>query len=126
LANEITASASLSYLNSTVNVSVAKALAISGSNFSVTGSRYVEGLFSVPTSAGGTAIPIPAGTLGWCIIKNNDSTNYVELLTAVSGSVFAKIAPGEVAMFRFPSAITAPAALANTAAVKIEFLILEA
>ena len=126
MANEITASASLSYTNSAVNVNSAEALAIAGSTFTIVGSRFSKGLFSVPTTANGTAIPIPAGTLGWCIIKNNDSTNYVELMSAVSGTVFAKIAAGEVAMFRFPSTITAPAAIANTAAVKIEYLILEA
>lgn len=125
MANEITVTGSLGYANSAVSVA-AQLLAISASTFTIVGSRYVEGLFSVPTTVNGTAIPIPAGTLGWAIIKNNDATNYVELMSAVSGTVFAKLAPGEVALFRFPSAITAPAAIANTSAVKIQYLILEA
>lgn len=125
MANEITVTASLGYSNSAVNVS-SQSLSISGSTFTIAGSRYAEGLFTVPTTAGGTAIPIPAGTLGWCIVKNNDATNYVELLSAVSGTVFAKIAPGEIALFRFSTNIAAPAALANTSSVKIQYLILEA
>lgn len=87
---------------------------------------YTNGTMSVPTTAGGTAIPKGGiGTLGWAIVKNNDATNFVELMTAVSGTVFAKLKPGEVAMFRFPGTVTAPAALANTGAVKIEYLFLE-
>jgi hypothetical protein len=125
MANEITVTGSLGYTNSAVSVA-AQSLSISGSTFTIVGTRYAEGLFSVPTTVNGTALPIPAGTLGWCLIKNNDATNYVELMTAVSGTVFAKIAPGEVALFRFPANVTAPAAIANTAAVKIQYLILEA
>src|SRR5206468_1606170 len=81
------------YTNSAQNVA-AKLLAVSGSLFTITGKQYVEGTMSVPTTAGGTAIPVSnLANLGWAIFKNNDATNYVELISAVSGTKFAKLAP---------------------------------
>jgi len=81
---------------------------------------------TVPVLAGGTAIPVSLlGTLGLCIIKNNDTTNFVTILNAVSGTQILKIPAGEVFIGRLDPAIVAPAALANTASADIEFLILE-
>lgn len=62
-------------------------------------------------------------SLGYCIIVNRDPTNYVEIKTATSGTIFAKLFPGELAMFRIGSGVTAPYAVANSGAVQIEILL---
>lgn len=97
----------------------------SAAQFNVTGTRYVRSTQSIPTDAGGTAIDKGgmAGTNGWCYIKNLDTTNYVEILTGVGGTVFLKLKPGEFFIGRLGCA--APAAQANTGAVVIEYLLVE-
>lgn len=125
MASELTVNASLAFAKGNV---ASNALALSSNtHYNVTGTRYEEGVFTVPTTAGGTAIPVGpmSGTLGWFFFKNNDATNYVEILVAVSGAVVLKLKPGEIAMGRFAGAVTAPAALANTATVQLQYLIVE-
>jgi hypothetical protein len=123
MANEITASGSLSAAKGNF---AAEALAVSTLRATLAGTRFLKEPQTIPTTAGGTAIKLgDLASIGWFFIKNLDPTNYVEILNAVSGAVFLKLAPGEFAMGRFASAVTAPAALANTASVQIEVLILE-
>ena len=126
MANEISVSASLGLSKGNV---VNRILALaSGVTFTQTGIRYAEGAQSVPTTAGGTILPLgplAGATLGWCLLKNNDATNFVEILTTTSGTTILKLKPGEIALFRFGSGVVAPAALANTATCQLEFLILE-
>lgn len=122
--NEIQIAGTLTYVNATVGIAsttmtVTKYVDISGTAFSSL-------IFSVPTTSGGTALPISnLSGVGWLFVKNLDATNYVELYTATSGTAFAKLLPGEIFMGRLAAAITAPAAKANTAAVKIQYLALE-
>ena len=119
MAKEITVSASLSFAKGLVT---AKAMTLTG-RFDVTGKNYVEGTQSIATDA--TAIDL-AGitTAGWFAIRNMSTANYVEILNATDGAVLLKLLPGEFAIGRFGCA--APAGKANTAAVDIEFLIVEA
>ena len=125
MANEITVTGSLQYANPAQNIAQI-GLSIFNTLFSITGKNYTYGTMSVPTTSGGTAIPIAnLSSLGWAIFKNNDPTNYVQLMSAVSGTVFPKLFPGEIALFRFDSSVTAPAAIAHTASVLLEYLILE-
>jgi hypothetical protein len=125
MANEITVSASLQYLNPAQNIPQVL-FSLLNQVYSITGKNYEWGSMSVPTTAGGTVIPVAnLSSLGWSMFKNNDSTNYVDLLSATSGTAFARLMPGESALFRINPGITAPAALAHTAAVLITYLILE-
>ncbi len=125
MASEIQVTATLIYTNAAQNIA-AKTLSVTGSQFSITGKEYVSGMMSVPTTANGTAIPVSnLASLGWAYFKNNDATNYVDIYNAVSGTLFLRIYPGEVAMFRFTPTVTAPAAIAHTLAVQLEYLILE-
>ena len=123
-ADEITVEAKLSYTNSTVGitkqeVSVSKLV-------SITGSAYSGNVFSVPTTAGGTAIPISnLANVRWLYVRNLDTTNFVEIMTATSGTKFAKLKAGEVLLIPLSANITAPAAIADTAAVKVQYLALE-
>ncbi|MDE1766570.1 MAG: hypothetical protein KGI27_09930 [Thaumarchaeota archaeon] len=126
MANEITVTASLGY-NNTAKGLPNEVLAILGSTFTITGVNYQKGSMTVPTTAGGTAIPLGGVSTpgGWVYIKNTDGTNYVQILTAVSGTTFARLYPGEAGVIRLDAGVTAPAALANVASLKIDYMILE-
>jgi hypothetical protein len=125
MANEITVVASLSLLDSGISVTEIALAILPPGNFTIATPRAVQNIQSVPTTAGGTAMPMGSVTTpGWALFKNLDVTNYVELLSAVSGTTFARLKAGEVALLRLPPGMTAPAALANTAAVLLQYLIL--
>lgn len=129
MANEINVTASLGYTNTAKSI-VGKLLALLLKNFSISGVNLVVATFSVPTAAGGGPAPLPGldalTTVGWGMFVNHDATNYVDLYTAAAGVAFARLLPGECAVFRLPTAMVAPAALAHTTACLIEYLILEA
>ncbi len=123
--NEITSSASLSYTNAAKGIATT-ALSSPPSFFSVTGYNVVNSTMNVPTTAGGTAIPLGSvGTLGWSYFKNLDATNYLDIMTAASGTAFIRLQPHEFCMFRFTPAVTAPAALAHTSATLLQYMIIE-
>lgn len=120
MANEITVAALLSFAKGLLTDTMQK----TATTFDMTGVPYERRSMSVPTTANGTALPLgDVTTPGWCFIKNTDPTNYITVKPAVSGVDTIKIKAGEIAMFRFASA--APAVLANTAAVVIEYLLLQ-
>lgn len=74
---------------------------------------------TVPTDAGGTALSLGGfAALGTCSIKNTDGANYIQLMTGVGGTVFARIGPGRCNVIDWEPTLT-PAAIANTGAVKI-------
>lgn len=124
MSGTITAFASLSFVNSTGATAVQ---AIPSTKFTTAGNHFETSIFNVPTTAGGTAIPLGgvATAGGWFFFQNNDLTNNVDILTGVNGSAFLTLKPGEFAIGRFNSAVTAPAALAHTAAIDLEYLILD-
>lgn len=125
MANEIQVTATLQYTNAAFNIA-SQMLSLAGGLFNITGKNFVEGSQNVPTTSGGTIIPLASlASLGWAMFKNNDPTNYVDLLVTTSGTDIIRILPGEVALFRFGSGITAPAAIAHTAPVLLQYLILE-
>lgn len=90
------------------------------------GDAFGRDVQSIPTTAGGTAISIPAavGTAGQALFKNNDASNYVEIGVQVGGTFYpaVKLLAGEACAFRVGGTLYA---LANTAAVKLEKFILE-
>jgi len=81
---------------------------------------------TVPTTAGGTALDIGSLTTpGFASFINLDATNYIEIGINVAATFHptAKLKPGEQAMFRL--ATTAPYAIADTASVKLFYVIYE-
>lgn len=117
MASEITVSASLAFEKG----SLAEELAQFTKQFTMTGTPFNKRSWSVPTSS--TAIPLgDVTTPGWCFIRNTDTTNYVDITDAADSQVM-RLKAGEFAMFRF--AITGPKAKANTAAVVVEYLLLQ-
>lgn len=127
MANEITVTGLLQYTNAAKSIP-SNSLSISNFLSTIVGSNYQRQTQSIPTTAGGTAINLGsvASPGGWIFVKNNDGTNYVQLMSAVSGTVFARLNPGEFALFRLDATVTAPAAISHTGACVIEYLILEA
>ncbi len=123
MASEIQVTGSLQYTNSAKNIAQ-KLLSLTAANFSITGSNYNAGTATVGTTA--SDVPLGGlGNIGWCIFKNNDATNYVQLKTGTAGTVFAQLLPGEIALFRMDPSVTAPAWIAHTASCEVEFLMLE-
>ena len=122
MANEITVNATLQFAKGNV---ASEGLGVNA-KFTMTGTNYVKKTQAIPTTAGGTALDVSGlSTLGFGIFKNNDGTNAIDLMTAVSGTVFATINPGECALIRFPSSVSAPAALAQTATCQLQYQVLE-
>ena len=117
MANELSISLTLGFSKSNISTTMTSGT----QHFTVTGTDYVRQTMSVPTSV--TALPLGGiATPGYCMITNRDTVNYVEVYTAVAGAAAIKLKPGEWAIFRFTTA--APAVKANTAAVRIDYLLI--
>lgn len=91
----------------------------------MTGGEVSSGIASVSNSAH-EAIPVTdIGTAGVAFFRNLDATNYVEIGIDDGGSFVAmlKLKAGECALVRLGT--NAPYAKANTAAVRLEYAIVE-
>lgn len=121
MANEILFSNSLTYAKGAITT---KQQLTTNKSVNVTGTNYTMVSQSIATSA--TALDISnLGSLGWAWVRNTDATNSVDLMTSTSGAHFATLLAGESALFRFASAVTAPAAIATGGTVMIELFIIE-
>lgn len=119
MSNELTLSGTMEYADSE---SADTTLQVAAKLASVSTKLYVQDKMSVTTSE--VAIPLGSvSSLGWGFFINRDPTNYIELRVGTGGTKFAKLMPGEFAFFRFGSGITAPYAIANSAACQMEYLI---
>lgn len=112
MANELTLSASLGYLKNAVTV----AESVSSLHATVTGNG-LNSLTAYSAPIADTAIPLGSVTApgGWLFILNTDITNFVTVKTAVAGTAFAVLKPGEFCLLRLATGITAPSMQANTA-----------
>lgn len=91
-----------------------------------TGTNYKQGTQAIPTTAGGTALDVAGlANVGVAYFQNNDATNPVDIMDAVSGHTILHLLAGEAAVIRFPTTVTAPAAIATGGTVQLEFVILE-
>ena len=93
-------------------------------SYTPTSSLNEQGVFTVPTTAGGVVIPLGGVTTpGYVQITNLDGTNYVTILTAVSGTAFARIKPSQTMLVFLDPTLTAPAWVAHTGACKVNFCV---
>lgn len=93
--------------------------------FTLTGTLHSHKQQVVGTTAEALDLgEITAG--GFLAIKNLDATNYVQVRGAAGQTPLARLRAGEGCVFRLDNAATAPTVQANTAAVTIEYLLLEA
>ena len=119
MAAEITISASLDVDDGVINEALSKV----GLRFDWSGTKFTKHIQSIGTSE--EAIDLgEITTLGWFLAVNLDNTNYVELRTGTGASNdFAKlVAKGGLCLLHWGSDISAPFAIANTAACRVAFL----
>ena len=63
------------------------------------------------------------GTAYYLWIRNHDTTNYVEIFPDATNPALVKLLAGDVALF--PLATSTPNAQANTAAVEVDYFMVE-
>lgn len=93
-----------------------------GQEIDMAGTDYVRATQTIGT----TAEALMTGDMGNCgvlCIKNLDATNFVNLRAGSGGADVAKIKAGECFTLRL--ATNTPFAIANTAPVEVEYLLLE-
>lgn len=64
-------------------------------------------------------------TPGWCYAENLDTTNYVSIRSATGVAACLELKPGEGYPFRLARTATAPFAIANTAEVRMRWVVYE-
>ena len=119
MANEITVTTSVKV----VNGSVSETLSDSASTFDQTGTRFIKGVQEVGFAA---AEALDMGDLtdpGWCYMRNLDAANYVSVFAATGETEMIRILAGEHMAFRMVA--TAPFVQADTAAVDLEYMIVQ-
>lgn len=119
MANEITLSGNLSYSDAN---GAKQELGVESLLQSVTTKITHRGQQSIATTE--TSIELGSvSSAGYVILINRDATNYVEVKTAASGTIFAKLPPGGFCLLYLGSGVTAPVAIANTAACIVDALV---
>ncbi len=120
MSNEITLYASLRGLkNSRLAEAVIEALKVDW-----TGDSFIHHIQSVAiTEEALTLGDIATG--GWFFAINRDSTNFVELRSGTGTVNVVKLKAGEFCLFRMSDDATSPFVIADTAAVELEYWLLE-
>ncbi len=117
----------ISFLDPDSGVTPADSLSTPGTNgssFAGTEHRYTKNLMTVPTTAGGVAIPLGAVTSpGDFAAINVDPSNFITIYDAVSGNPIAQLDPGKPCLIPLSPAITAPAAKADTGSCQMRYFI---
>ena len=119
MANELAISASLAFQKGADSASTGK----SGVKLTVAGTEYIQVIQNVGITEEALILG-DCATPGYIFIENLDPTNYVSIRHATGTSNVIKIVAGGFALFQFES--TSPFVIANTAPVRIRFLLLEA
>lgn len=96
-----------------------------GQTIDVSSSKMVHHVQNIGTSEEPLDVgDLTAGGIRWAYFKNLDATNYVTLRTASGASGnFAILLPGESCALRLSG--FQPYAVANTAAINLEYVLLE-
>lgn len=122
MANEITATASLAFAKGSIDqVSRSEA----GFTVTVSGSKYAQHTQNIGTSEEQLDFA-DITTPGWCFLKNLDTTNYVEIRPATGVADLIRLPAGKACVFPFAADCTAPFAIANSSAIELEILLIEA
>lgn len=122
MANEITITGILKCFNSTQSIDVE--LKKENVSATQTGDSYAEFIQSVGTSEEALELGQDIGTNGYVMIINLDTTNFVSLRRATGEGNCIRIDAGGFALFKLAAA--APFVIADTSAVRIKVLLLEA
>lgn len=125
MADEITVTTGLA-VSKTNGPSLSRPAA--ANQYDMAGNVIARDVTSVPTTSAGTALDVASvSNLGWAYFANLDSTNYVEIGVQVSGTFypFLRLLAGAKCVVPLSSSATLYAR-ANTAAVNLDFEIVEA
>jgi hypothetical protein len=118
MANEIAISQSIRYSKNQTSASQSTSFSVSQA-----GDKYQAGVQSVGTVEE-QLDKGDIGTIGYLSFKNIDATNYVQI-GVTTGVYSIKCLPGAGGMIPWNSS-TAPFVKANTAAVEVDYLMIEA
>ena len=119
MANGVTLNATMEYADSTGSD---ESIQVSALFASISNTQFIRHKQLIGTSQEAIVLG-DVTTPGWAMFVNRDTTNFITLLVASSGAVFAKLKPGEFALLRLGSGAQVPYALADTAACLMEYLI---
>ncbi len=117
MANELNIIAGLTFNKGGGNVSRRESLSIT-----VSGDSFSHEIQSIGTVEEAVVQGNELGTPGYVMLKNLDSTNYIEI-GSTTGVYDIKLKAGEVAIYRHNSATIY--AKANTSACLLEYIIIE-
>ncbi|KKM85346.1 hypothetical protein LCGC14_1289990 [marine sediment metagenome] len=121
MADEITVTTSLSFTKD----SITESMSDTATTFDMATAKYVKAVQEI----GLTEEAIVMGdvtTPGWAYFKNLDATNFLTIREATAKDDLVKLKAGEHVVLRLDSTdATAPFAIADTGACKLEYLILE-
>jgi len=119
MANELDLAGKMVYREGGVGADLSR-----GCRVSITGTQYLRTVQNIGTSE--EALDVGSlDTLGYCMIINRDPTNFVEIRPGTGVQDMIKVSPGKFCIFEFADLVTAPYAIADTAACDIEILIIE-
>lgn len=119
MANEATIQCSITFSKNGVTVP----FGIPAKLRDVAGDRYVQTLQVIGTAEEALQKG-ELGTLGWCLAINRDATNFVTIRAATGLATGIKLGPGDPCLFKCGG--NAPFAIADTAPVNLEFILVEA
>lgn len=112
-------------LTATVNGVDLATKALTAQGIDVAGLRFVHNIQQIGTSEEALKLGELA-TLGVTWMRNLDTTNFLEVRSGTGASNdFYKFLPGEAWCWRWGSDVTAPYAIADTAACYLEYVIFE-
>ena len=120
MANEATITVSLAFAKGNVD-SIARSK--TAASFDVSGSKYHAAVQAIGTSEEAIVLG-DVSSPGWAYFENLDSANFVEIRPNTGVADMLKLKAGEVAVCRLASD-SVPYAIADTAAVNLEYLIIE-
>lgn len=120
MADEITITTSLTFAKGTVSES----LSDTSLTVDVSGTKYVKGVQNVGFASEEALDMGDITAPGYAYFRNLDATNFVEIRPGTGVVDLIKLLPGDVALLRLVA--TAPFVQADTAAVNLEYLIIEA
>lgn len=119
MADELTLDCAVSYSKGGVSV----APTLGELLVTVSGTELIHEIQLIGTTEEAIGMPADVATPGYAVFFNRDATNYVSIRRATGEGNMIKLKPGEYAIFRLEA--TAPYAIANTAACRLEYWIFE-
>lgn len=118
MANELTIQCSVSFAKNGIVVP----FGIPAKLRDVTGDRYIQTLQVIGTAEEALQKG-ELGNLGYCLAINRDATNFVTIRAATGLAGGIKLKPGDACLFRCSG--NSPFAIADTAPVNLEFILIE-